>query len=167
MTDFLSALEQWPLSVWVRESASLWAFPTFLVAHTLGMAIVAGLSAITSLVLLGAWPDMPVKPLEKLYPVMWVGFWINAVTGVILLVADATTRLTNPDFYVKMVFVFTGVYLLRLTRKQVFADPQLDQGPLPSRAKTLAWASLVCWFGAIVAGRLLAYVGPMSDLGNK
>jgi hypothetical protein len=24
----------------------------------------------------------------------------------------------------------------------------------------LAWASLICWFAAITAGRLLAYVGP-------
>jgi hypothetical protein len=29
-------------------------------------------------------------------------------------------------------------------------------------AKGLAWASLICWFGAITAGRLLAYVGPVS-----
>jgi hypothetical protein len=26
------------------------------------------------------------------------------------------------------------------------------------KAKILAWASLACWFGAITAGRLLAYV---------
>ena len=31
------------------------------------------------------------------------------------------------------------------------------------------WAALACWFGAITAGRLLAYVGPVSGLagGNK
>ena len=30
--------------------------------------------------------------------------------------------------------------------------------PVSGNAKMLAWASLGCWFGAIVAGRLLAYV---------
>jgi hypothetical protein len=40
----------------------------------------------------------------------------------------------------------------------------LDNGPTPAKAKVLAWASLACWFGAIVAGRLLAYVGPVSGL---
>jgi hypothetical protein len=43
-------------------------------------------------------------------------------------------------------------------RRQIFDDPQLDQAPVSSNAKMLAWASLACWFGAITAGRLLAYV---------
>ena len=168
MNQFLNALHEFPFSVWVRESSSLWAFPTFLVAHTIGMAIVAGGSVMMSLALLGFWPPKaPVRPLERMYPLLWTGFWINAVTGVGLLMADAATRLTNPDFYVKMLFVFAGVYLLRLTRSKVFAHPQLDQGPLPSATQALAWASLVCWFGAILAGRLLAYVGPVSGLAGK
>lgn len=164
MNQFLHALEQLPFSVWVRESSSLWAFPALLVTHTIGMAMVAGSSAMMSLALLGFWPKMPLKPLERLYPLMWTGFWINAVTGVALLAADAASKLTNPDFYVKMAFVFAGVYVLRLTRHKVFADPLHDQERLPSSAKTLAWASLICWFGAILAGRLLAYIGPVSGL---
>ena len=32
------------------------------------------------------------------------------------------------------------------------------------RRKTLAWVSLVCWFGAICAGRLIAYVGPVAGV---
>jgi len=163
--QFLNTLEQIPFSIWVRESSSIWAFPTFLVVHTICMAIVAGCSAMMSLAILGFWPtNMPIKPLDKLFPLMWTGFWINAVTGVVLLVADATTKATNWDFYVKMAFVFTGVWLMSRTRKQVFASPQLDKGLLPGGAKGLAWASLVCWFCAITAGRLLAYLGPVSGL---
>ena len=161
---FLNSLEQMPFSIWVRESSSIWAFPTFLVVHTIGMSIVAGLSAMMSLVILGCWPKMPIKPLERLFPLIWIGFWINAATGVVLLVADATTKATNWDFYVKMAFVFAGVWLLTRTRKRIFASPLLDRGSLPSGAKGLAWASLVCWFGAITAGRLLAYLGPVSGL---
>jgi len=162
--NFLNTLEQMRFSVWVRESSSIWAFPTFLVVHTIGMSIVAGLSAMMSLVILGFWPKMPVKPLERLFPMIWIGFWINAATGTVLLIADAATKATNWDFYVKMAFVFAGVWLLTKTRKQIFNDPQLDKGPLPSSARGLAWASLICWFGAITAGRLLAYLGPVSGL---
>jgi hypothetical protein len=54
-----------------------------------------------------------------------------------------------------------------VTRATVVGDPQLDSGPLPASARKLAWASLVCWFCAILAGRLLAYVGPMSGLAGK
>jgi len=161
---FLSTLEQMPFSIWVRESSSIWAFPTFLVVHTIGMSIVAGLSAMMSLVILGFWPNVPIRPLERLFPMIWIGFWINAVTGTVLLIADATTKLTNWDFGVKMAFVFAGVWLITRTRKRVFGSPQLDHGSLPVGSKGLAWASLICWFGAITAGRLLAYLGPVSGL---
>jgi hypothetical protein len=162
MMDFLTALEQLRFSTWVRESGSIWAFPTFLFLHTLGMAMVAGGSAAIDLVLLGFWPKTAVKPLDRLFPLIWWGFWINAATGTVLLIADATTKLTNWDFGVKMVFVFAGVAVLHVMRRRVFGNPELDKAPLPADAKRLAWVSLVCWFGAITAGRLLAYVGPVS-----
>lgn len=164
MMNFLTWLEGLQFSTWVRESNSIWAFPMFLFMHTLGMGIVAGLSAAIDLRLLGIAPKTPVKSLERLYPAIWVGFWINAVTGTVLMIADATTKLINWDFYVKMAFVFAGVWVLYVMRRRVFADPELDKVPLSSRAKNLAWVSLICWFGAITAGRLLAYLGPVSGL---
>jgi hypothetical protein len=57
-----------------------------------------------------------------------------------------------------MALVFAGLYLLIRMRRQIFEDPQLDQVPLSDSAKVLAWALLGCWWGAITAGRLLAYV---------
>jgi hypothetical protein len=102
--------------------------------------------------------------MDRLFPWMWWGFALNLVTGTLLLMGDATTKGTNPDFGVKMVFVFSGVVVLKLIRKKVFGDPQLDVVPLSGTAKGLAWASLVCWIAAITAGRLLAYVGPVSGL---
>jgi hypothetical protein len=158
MESLFTFLESLPVSTFIRESNSLWAFPMFLFAHTLGMSIVAGGSSLIDLALLGFWPKtMPVKPLERLYPLMWLGFWINLVTGSILLVADASTRLTNPDFYVKMACVIIGTVVLFIMRKRVFGDPQLDVAPVARHAKVLAWVSLISWFGAIVTGRLIAY----------
>jgi hypothetical protein len=164
MIEFFKSLEQLPLSIWVRESGSIWAFPTVLLLHTLGMSMVAGSNAMMDLALLGFWPKAPLKPLEKLYPLMWVGLIVNAITGTLLLLQDAATKLINPDFYIKMAFVFAGVVILYKMRSRVFGDPRLDQEPVSKNAKMLAWASLICWFSAITAGRLLAYVGPVSGL---
>ena len=164
--SFLLRLEQIPFCVWLRESDSVWAFPMFLFLHTLSMSLVAGVSAMIDLVFLGFWPKLPARPLERLYGPMWFGFWVSSVTGLILTVADATTRLTNPVFYIKMAFVFGGVWLLSVMRKKVFHDPALDKKEIPSSAKGLAWASLICWLGAITAGRLLAYLGPVAGLGD-
>jgi len=164
MLDFLNKIEQTQFSIWIRESNSIWAFPMLLFVHTLGMSVVAGLNAMIDLVLLGLWPKTAIKPLERLYPLMWTGFWFNAVTGTILLYGDAVSKLTNPVFSVIMGFVFAGMWVLYVMHKKVFADPQLDTAPVSGTAKRLAWASLICWFGAITAGRLLAYLGPVAGL---
>jgi hypothetical protein len=158
MHDFLVFLENMSFSQWVKDAPTIWAFPTILIVHTLGMSIVAGVSAIISLVVLGFWPAVPLKPFGRAFPLLWAGFWINAVSGTMMLVADATTKLTTPDFYIKMAFVFAGLFVLIRMRRQIFEDPKLDQAPVTGSAKVLAWASLACWFGAITAGRLLAYV---------
>lgn len=162
--EFLSWLESLSYSTWVRESPSLWAFPALLFVHTLGMSLVAGGAAVISMALLGFWPKTALKPLERLFPVMWIGFGINLFTGVSIFLKDASIYGRNYDLYVKLFFVAVGVTLLRIIRKQVFGDPSLDSRPVSSHAKTLAWASLACWFCAIVSGRLIAYVGPVPGL---
>jgi hypothetical protein len=158
MTGFLGYLEQMEFSQWVRDAPTIWAFPTILFLHTLGMAIVAGGSTMINLIVLGFWPAVPIKPFARLFPLLWVAFGLNAVTGTMMLLADATAKLTTPDFYLKMVLVFAGLFVLIRMRRQIFEDPQLDRVPLSGNAKMLAWTSLACWFGAITAGRLLAYV---------
>jgi hypothetical protein len=102
--------------------------------------------------------------MKKFLPVLWTGFWINAVTGTMLLIADASTKLTNPDFGVKMVLIALAIVNLRIIEKRVFGDPLLDSKPVSPNAKMLAVLSLVLWFGVITAGRLLAYVGAVSGL---
>jgi hypothetical protein len=158
MIEFLDKIEDLPLSAWIKESP-VWGEPSILTLHTIGMMIVAGIATIIALRLLGVGRGLPVKPMERLFPFAWWGFTINAITGVLLLMAEASNKLTNPVFYFKLIFVFGGVALLVLTRKRVFRAPELDRGVMPGSAKSLAWLSLFCWFAAITAGRLLPYTG--------
>ena len=162
--DFLAHLEQSGFSTWVRESRSLFAYPGILLVHTYGMALVVGLIAGIDLRILGFAPALPLAPMRAFLPIVWVAFWINAATGTILLVADASTKMANPDFFVKMGLIVLAVINQRLIEKRVFGDPLIDKAPLSANARVLAAASLVCWLGAITAGRLLAYVGPVSGL---
>jgi hypothetical protein len=157
VTEFLETLENLGLSTWVRESPSKLAYPTVLWLHVMGMGVVAGISAVISLRLLGVSPKTPVQPLERLYPLIWWGFGVNAVTGTALLLASASKRLVDPTFYVKMIFIFAGVAVLQLTRNRVFRNLGPD-GSLPESARALAWAGLICWLGAVTAGRLLANI---------
>jgi hypothetical protein len=157
-------VEQLSYSTWIRESNSLWAFPMFLFAHTLGMSIVAGGAAMISMALLGLWPRSSLRPLDRLYPYMMVGFALNAFTGLSIFMKDATVYSRNIDLYVKLLFIALGMFLLFRIRATILRDPDLDNRPLPSVARMLAWATLFCWLGAIVTGRLIAYVGPVAGL---
>ena len=147
MTPFLIWLETSAFSVWVRESPSVFAFPGILSVHTVGMGLVAGINTIIALRVLGFAPKVPLAELNRFYPVMWFGFWINAASGIALLIAYPTKALTNPMFYAKLAFIAAAVALVGLIRSAASAD----------RARRLAGASLACWALAITSGRLLAY----------
>ncbi len=162
--DFLLQLDQSAFGTWVTGSSSLFAFPGILLLHTVGMAAVVGVVAGIDLKILGFAPALPLKQLAKFLPILWIGLTVNAVTGTMLLIADASTKLINPDFGVKMVFIALAVINLRMIQKKVLGDPDVDKGPLSTNAKVLAATSLFLWFGAITAGRLLAYVGPVAGL---
>jgi hypothetical protein len=159
MMNVLQTIEGSSFSQWVRESESLFAFAGILLVHTIGMGFVVGVNATIDLRILGFAPAVRLSSLEKFFPILWLGFWLNAITGTMLLAAAATSMLTNPDFYVKMVFIALAVVNLKMIRTRVFRDPMIDKVPPSKMAKMLAIASLIFWLGAITSGRLLAYVG--------
>jgi len=155
--EFLKAIEQLSFFAWIRESGSIWGYPSILFLHTVGMAMVAGLNAAIGLRLLGFASQTPVQPLDRLYPLMWGGFWLSAASGTILLAADASTKLTNPDFLVKMALVAVAMVTAVKIRNGVVRTSGAS-----SNGKLLAGISLFCWVGVVTAGRLLAYVGTVS-----
>ena len=46
-------------SMWIRESGSIWSYPTVLFLHTLGLAIVVGFNSALDLRILGVAPRAP------------------------------------------------------------------------------------------------------------
>jgi hypothetical protein len=160
MMDFLLKIEQSGFSQWVKESDSLFAFAGVLLVHTIGMGFVVGINATIDLRILGFAPALRLASLEKFLPYLWIGFWMNAITGTILLAIDATRLIVNPDFYIKLMFIVLALVTLRTVKTQVFDDPLIDKVPPSGKAKVLAFMSLIFWLGAITSGRLLAYVGP-------
>jgi len=156
--DFLQQLEHTRFSLWVSHSGSIWSYPAILLLHTYGMAVLVGLVGAIDLRILGFAPALPLAPLQTFFPAIWTAFWVNAVSGTILLASEATTKLTNPDFGIKMVFIVLAALNLRLLQTRVFRGSDFARGLIPRHAKSLALMSLVCWIGAITAGRLLAYV---------
>jgi hypothetical protein len=155
----MESLEQLGFIVWVRESGSLWGYATFLFMHTLGLTVLAGVSASVDFRVLGFAPKLPLSSLKGLFPLMWAALGLTAFSGVVLLMTE-TSKLTQPVFAIKLLFITSAVVTLRVLYTRVFADSQADARPLPANARLLALASLALWVGATIAGRLMAYLTP-------
>lgn len=157
--EFLSFFEQSGLAIWLRESTTVLAYPTVLAFHTFGMAFLVGTSSAIALRLLGIASDIPLAPLMKFFPVIWIAAGISFVSGAMLIMLDSERFLTMPTFYFKLLAILAALIIVRVIRVRVLSD-QLN----PIQAKVLACGVLISWMLAITAGRVTAYA---PDVGWK
>ena len=149
--------ESLPLSVWVHESPSVWAQPTVLTLHTMGMAVLVGASWVLDLRLLGISRNVPLSAFRWVFSAVAAGLIVNLVTGVLLFAGRGTTFGTPIPFLIKMCLVVASAATLVPLRSYVFRS-DADQHEVSGSARLLAIASILAWSGAITAGRLLAYL---------
>jgi hypothetical protein len=159
MEQFLSWLEGLRLSTEIAGSNLL--YPSILAAHGVGMAIVVGLNAAISLGILGALPQVPLPAMTKFYPAIWIGFGINAFTGLLLTMSAATRVLVDPVFYFKLVFITLALVNLVGTKREILGSHDAAGGDPPAssrrKLKAMAISALVLWAFAVTAGRMMGY----------
>ena len=159
MQEFLQRLQDSSFGYWVSTAPTIWAYPTILMLHTVGLAMVVGPNAVLDLRILGSGRRIPIAALQSVFPIMWIGLAINASTGIALFISEATEKGTAWIFYVKLLLIGLALVVAVRTRRIMFAQGGAAQtGLVPVQAKALAVASLILWFGAITAGRLMAYI---------
>jgi hypothetical protein len=156
---FLDFLESSSFAVWIRESPSVWALPTVLTLHTMGMAVLCGASWVLDLRLLGISRNVPLSAFRWVFTAVAIGLGVNLATGVLLFMQKATTWGTSIPFAIKMLLVIASAATLVPIRSYILRG---DAGTreVSGRIRLLAIASILAWSGAITAGRLLAYVAP-------
>jgi hypothetical protein len=160
VTPFFVWLEATAPSVWIRESTSVFVFPTILTLHAIGMALAVGVNAAMAIRLVGFAPGVPMEEMKRFVPVMWIGFWTNTVSGVLLLLGYPTKALTNPMFYLKIALIAVGMWLFTRMGTRMWGTSRGDagrMGVMDGSGRVLGLVSLACWAAAITAGRLLAY----------
>ena len=157
MDSLFSWVEAWRLGIWIREEPSIWGFPFILVLHTVGLAFMVGVNVAVDVRALGGASGVPLISLQRYYRWMWAGFWVNAVSGVLLLIAYPTKALTNPLFYLKLALIAVGIKLAYVIRRHMLQGEAGMGAAVSQRLWTLAAASLLTWVLVITSGRLLAY----------
>jgi len=150
-------LQQSAFTDWFLGSPSIWAYPTVLTLHTVGMAILVGASFVINLRVLQVSGLIPLHRLQPLYRFVWIGFTINLVSGLILFITEAADRVVDPVFGVKMASIAVALALGVVVKRRA-----IDRIDAPQAAtvqtRSLAAAALAMWTVAIVAGRLMAYL---------
>lgn len=159
LDDIWRDLAAWPPAIFVRESA--YAYPALETLHVLGLGLLFGSVAAFDCRLLGWHTDLPVRRLARhLLPWVWIGFSINATSGLLLFISDAAEFAENAALQVKLALIAlaglnTLVFHAHVYRSVNAWDVDL---PPPASAKLAAAASLAIWVAIIAAGRMIAYV---------
>jgi hypothetical protein len=155
MRELLEVVGNSGFSMLLKGSTT--GFTAILAFHSVGLAFVVGISAAIALRVLGVAPKLPLAPMEDFCPLMTAGFWISAVTGVLLLVMDPVRMVPDATLYIKLGAIVVAMVLLRRLRQQIFAGANLDSPDTVKRAKSLATWLLVVWGVAVVSGKVMAY----------
>jgi hypothetical protein len=158
----LAWLENTEFAVWER-SETLWGWPLTLTIHVLGTAIVIGLIFIISLRLLGLFETIPYASLNRLFPVLWIAFAVEFLTGVALWITKPTRYVADAAFVLKFLLVIVGVVLTTQFYGTIKREAALWEaaGAVSSREVKFVAANLLVWCIVLIAGRLTAYLGAL------
>jgi hypothetical protein len=139
---FLEWVEATGLATWVRESPSVWSYPTILTLHTIGLGIVVGGNVVVDLRLLGYGTRMELSSLTPIFRIVAWAFLLNFVTGVLLFMSAATQKGVQPVFYVKLTFIALALWNTVLVRRHLVRNAGLA-GLNRARGARLAVVSIV------------------------
>jgi hypothetical protein len=151
--EWLHALEQSGLGHLARHSA--WTFTVANVLHVLGAALVVGGIAVFDLKLL-LRAGHAAETSRAAIPLAAFGLALQIPTGLVLLAAEASALGHNPAFLYKLGFIGLGLANVALFHGRMGAG--MRHGPFPRSARIFAGVSLLAWTGALVAGRMIAYL---------
>jgi len=155
---FISWIENTGIAETIRVSA--YGYPIMITLHSLGLAIMVGLSVVLSLRVLGFFSGIPYSTLYRLLKYAWIGFIINFLSGSLLFAASATTFIVHQVFLAKMTFVIIGAIFVGIMQgmiKTALATGNAD-AEAPSSLKAMAWATIAAWTIGMITGRFIAYL---------
>lgn len=155
---------EWLQNSWVGMTVAqvLWAYPLLETVHSLGMAMLIGSLGLINLRVLGYKPELPLLGTQQLLPLAWLGFTLNAISGTLLFTSTAVDFFASNTFRFKLVLIALGGVNAALLGRRVFREVAAEKPAPPPSASTkwIAATSLVFWFGAVCAGRLVYYMPP-------
>ena len=159
METFVTAVEGSAIHHWVLGFT--WTWPVLEILHFIGLSLLLGALLVIDLRMAGFFRRINIAGTHKMLPWVFAGFGINLVTGFLFLMGDPARYTANIGFWWKMFLVgLAGVnaiwFWIKINPVMTGWEPHADP---PVIAKTIAWVSLGSWFGVLLLGRLIPYIG--------
>lgn len=150
-------LENTSVAIWVGES--LWGYPLLLSLHVVGLAVVVGIFSVRDMRLLGLFSGIQPAAFLPLSKLAWIGFIINAISGILLFTSQAATFVNNVPFRLKISCIAAGMVLAGVIQSRLRGELALgsEDTAISGSTKLMALVSLSFWLAALISGRLVAY----------
>lgn len=148
--DFLLWVEESWMGIFIRES--LWGYPIVLSSHGVGMAIVVGCVVAANMRVLGFAKGLSVRAFDGVFIVGWLGFLVNLISGLILLAGNASVYFFQGSFQLKIAFILVGGILMKIMMNGIRDNRDL------AVTRIISVLCLASWLGALITGRLMAYL---------
>jgi hypothetical protein len=152
-------LEASALSEFIRTD--IWGWPVALTLHVIGTAMLVGLIFVIGLRFLGLFELIPYSSLTRLFPLIWVAFGLQVLSGFLLWMTKASRYVADGAFELKVLLIIVGVVLTyqfsrTMQREAVSWD---TAGAIASHKTRMAATLMLVWAAALIAGRLTGYLG--------
>jgi hypothetical protein len=158
--NLLNDLESSSLSDWL--STSMLGVPLSMGLHSVGMAVVVGLSLMVTLRLWQIITGFDERLIPRFLTIAIWGFVLNLATGIAIFITRAAEYVLSYMFLFKMLLVVIGIAILFALRRRLRAGASAPAVPAAdATARALSLVSTIAFFGAVITGRLIAY---LSDL---
>ncbi len=144
----LSTVGQWVYGMY----GDFWVYPTILSAHGLGMMTVMGVVIAFTLRVLGFAKSISINAYDRLFMVGWAGCALNLVSGLLLLSGAFSTFIYQSAFLIKIALIVVGGILLKVVMSGI------RSGRDEKVTMLISAVCLASWVGAIITGRLMAYL---------
>lgn len=157
--ELVRRIQDSPVDDWILSSPWLW--PSLEILHFIGLSLLLGAILVVDLRLAGFLRGIDLAAAKRFLPWSVVGFALNLVSGSLFFLGDPGRYAINVGFQVKMLLVaIAGLnalyFLVRLAPRM---EAWASGGETPVEARAIAWISLVAWFGVLLLGRLIPYIG--------
>ena len=159
LESFAQSIVGGTLNTFVEDTYWLW--PLMEIIHFMGLSFLLGALIVIDLRMAGHFRALDPAATHKLLPWVFIGFFMNLITGILFFYGDPLRYSVNIGFQIKMILVMIAglnalVYYWKIDPVMHTWDRDTTPTPL---VRTVAYTSLATWTGVLLLGRLIPYVG--------